>query len=160
MCYDSKKEEKLNVIDLVRKAFRGVVLGNGRCLREAQAIADYEDEDTLAQARTCGEKNTDWSDLTDLELQQSSLGVFSLDKEGTRFYLPAFLVAELEGVELLPDMVFFLTYDEDSALSRFDLLNQLQREAVIQFLLINQEGGFEKKRHLISNAIKSYWASR
>lgn len=149
-------EEEARVAVLIKNAFRGVTLGNGVGLLQGQGLDDYADSDTLAEYRSQDEKD-DWSRIPvdALTRCQSSLSFF--DAEGMCFYLPAFLIADIEGT-LGQEVVFYLTYFDDRAQSRFELLSAVQRHAVREFLLLRATDTiFEFERRQIEKALEAYW---
>jgi hypothetical protein len=140
----------------IRDAFRGVVLGRGVGLWQGQAIDDYAGEAAEGEARARDEKE-DWSRIPVDLLNGCHSSLCFFDAEGMRFHLPAYLVAELEGT-LNQDIVFHLTYDDGSSLSRFDRLSAAQRDAVRQFLLLRvSDPAYEFESPLIQAALGSYW---
>jgi hypothetical protein len=152
-------DEERQVASTVRDAFHCVPLGNGIGLLEAQAIDDYKSDQTRAKYRNTDEKD-DWSRIPAKKLNDyySSLSFF--DAEGMRFHLPAFIVAELEGT-YTQDVVFHLTYSRQENLSRFDLLNSSQRQAVREFLLLRlaqySEWPENPTTPMIEQALDTYW---
>jgi hypothetical protein len=157
-------DEEKRVADLIRAAFHYVRLGNGVGLRQGQALDDYEDEATEAQYRAEDEKEA-WSKISadDLNRYGSSLSFF--DAEGMRFHLPAYLIADLAGT-LDHDIVFYLTYSEHDAMSRFDLLSESQRHAVREFLMLfaatcSADGvtfvALPELRQTIEKVLAEYW---
>jgi hypothetical protein len=152
---DSSKE---NVIEEIRAAFRGVTLGDGIGLWQAQGIDDYASEETCAQYRERDEK-LDWAKITADDLNRCYSSPSFFDAESMRFHLPAFLVAELNG-ELGVDPVFHLTQLDDYKKSKLVLLSQAQREAVRQFLLfIRDEPRYAFYRPDVEWALANYWNS-
>ncbi len=167
LCADSRtnaSEEKTitqeahipDLIESITIAFKDVVLGNGVGLFEAQAIDDYctEPEQLVARAR---DEKMDWTAIshTDLNRCYSSLSFF--DKEGMRFHLPAFLIAELKG-EFQFDIWFHLTHLSEYKELQFELLNTQQRlvvSAVLQFKYDLQDDHFYHDH--ISIALNGYW---
>lgn len=101
---------------------------------EGQVIGDYGSEQEQAEARSKDERD-DWSKIpvASLHAYQSSLSFF--DAKGTRFHVPAFLMAETNGERLEMDtgltMAAYMT-------DKFALLNDEQRAAVHAFLLSMQ----------------------
>lgn len=151
-------EEERRVADLVRKAFRGVILGKGVGLRQGHGLDDYADSETLAAHRAQDEKR-DWSAIPIDELRQYSDSLSFFDAEGMRFHLPAFLLASLEGKG--PNLTFHLTSAVGQDDTRFGLLTVEQRQAVREFLLLRlrkmsqPQRGFEGP--LIEDALTNYW---
>lgn len=151
--------DKDRVLDLVRRAFRGVTLGNGVGLHQGQGLDDYADDRTLVSLRARDEKN-DWSAIpvADLDGYYSSLSFF--DAEGMRFHLPAYLVADLEDALQTADVLFHLVYMAQGAESRFDTLSPAQREAVRQFLMLRLSDHHRQFSHtMIEAALSNYWTA-
>ena len=72
-------------------------------------------------------KEMDWSKLPLEDLNGYGGSLCFFDAEGMRFHLPAFLIADVEGT-LTTDILFHLAhYMGPDALSRFNLLSELQR---------------------------------
>jgi Family of unknown function (DUF6714) len=145
-----------SVVTGIREAFRGVTLGNGTGLHQAQGIDDYADNATCEQYREQDEKH-DWEQISVDDLNRCYSSPCFFDAEGMRFHLPAFLIAELKG-ELDVDPVFHLTQLDDYAKSKLVLLSQAQREAVRKFLLfIKDDPRYEFYRPDIERALAEYW---
>lgn len=142
------------VATIVRDAFRNVTLGEGTGLWEAQELDDYADQRQLAEYRARDEK-ANWSAIPpdDLNRCYSSLSFF--DAPGMRFHLPAFLIADLEGL-YSQDVIFHLTYPQRENLTRFDLLNASQRNAVREFLRLRLAAS-EFETGMIESALETYW---
>ena len=133
-------EHEQRVLNMIRAAFAGVVLGEGVGLRQGQGLDDYAGAQTLASLRAQDEKH-DWSTILvdDLDRCYSSLSFF--DPDGMRFHLPAYLVA--------------------GAASRFDTLSPAQREAVREFLLLRLSDPHQEFVHpMIEAALHDYWTAR
>ena len=117
----------------IRSAFAGVTLGDGIGLWEGNAIDDYGPR---APARAKDIRD-DWSKIPQEDLRTNSALCY-VDAEGMRFLLPAYIISAPE------DIMDFLcnepgTRNED----RFQLLNQVQRQAIRNFLedrLLSYEG--------------------
>jgi Family of unknown function (DUF6714) len=153
-------EHERRVLNLIRAAFAGVVLGEGVGLRQGRGLDDYADEGTLASYRAQDEKH-DWSAIpvADLNRYGSSLSFF--DPDGMRFHLPAYLVADLEGTLQTADVLFHLVYMAEGAASRFDTLSSSQREAVREFLLFRLSDPHREFVHpMIEAALRDYWNAR
>lgn len=140
----------------IESAFRGVKLGGGIGLFEAQAIDDYKDKETQLLARKSDEK-ADWASIKqdDLIRCESSLSFF--DADGMRFHLPAFMLAELSGVGN-GGVVFQLSQLNNYTKDRLTSLNDIQVSAVIEFLKWCQEQqNYEFDSPHIIRALKNYW---
>jgi len=152
-------EHEQRVLNMIRTAFAGVVLGEGVGLWQGQGFDDYADERTMASYRAHDEKR-DWSAIpvADLDRCYSSLSFF--DRDGMRFHLPAYLVADLEGRLQTADVLFHLTYQAHGAASRFETLSADQREAVRAFLLLRlSDPYFEFVHPMIEVALRDYWTA-
>jgi hypothetical protein len=150
--------EKQKVIETIRAAFKGVVLGNGVGLREGQGLDDYADKATRKAYRDKDEK-TNWEAIPveSLNVCQSSLSFF--DAEGMRFHLPAFLVADLSGT-LGIDPVFHLTQVPEYDPSKLLLLSHLQRSAIREYLLlIKNDPDHEYDLPHIERSLDNYWTA-
>jgi hypothetical protein len=88
--------EGQEVCDLIRSAFKGVSLGNGIGLTEAQGLDDHGDSATRAAYREKDEKE-EWERITPDELWACNSSLSFFDPEGMRFHLPAYLIAQIRG---------------------------------------------------------------
>jgi hypothetical protein len=149
-------EEELRVADLVHQAFQGVILGDGVGLLQGQCLDDYADSKTIAEMRAQDEK-LDWSRIAASELNTCHSSLSFFDAQGMRFHLPAYLIAHLEGL-LTQDIIFHLVCFNYGMESRFTELNDLQRTAVREFLLLMLSDPYrEFDRPMIENALAVYW---
>jgi len=140
----------------IREAFFGVTLDDGIGLWQAQAIDDYEDKESIIEARMSDEKEA-WIRITsdNLNACESSLAFF--DAKGMRFHLPAYLIADLEG-KYLHNVAFWLTDIGEHGLKKFDLLSPIQRAAIRDYLKhIAADDNYEFDRPNILRALKEYW---
>jgi hypothetical protein len=150
--------EAQRICDLIREAFAGVMLGNGVGLRETRALDDYEDAAACAAIRA-GDETEDWQRIPVEELTRYN-GLAFFDAEGMRFHLPAFLIADLEDKYRM-DMIFWLTHLSDHCLSQFELLSDVQRRAVREYLLFifdDPDSCFDQED--IRRALDEYWVVR
>ena len=151
-------QHELHVADLIRKAFTGVVLGDGIGLWEAQGIDDYEDKKTIADYRAKDETG-DWLRISVEVLDRCYSSPSFFDADGMRFHLPAFLIADLEGTAQTAGILFHLVHLPDGMESRFDLLSTDQRNAVREFLLLRlSDDNYEFERPRIESALRDYWS--
>ena len=149
-------EERLQVIEKIRKAFANVTLEDGIGLKQAQGLDDYEDESTCAKYRESDEKE-DWSKFSPNELASCHSSLSFFDPKGMRFHLPAFLIAELEGT-IFMSTDFYLTQLDDFKISKLTLLSAEQKRAVEAFLWeILKDETFEYRWGEISTALEDYW---
>jgi hypothetical protein len=154
-------DDEIRVANLIHSAFRGVVLGNGVGLMQAQGLDDYADDETLARYRAADEK-ADWTAIPVEALDDCYSSLSFFDAEGMRFHLPAFLLADLEGT-YQQDVVNLLVDEGHYNRSRFTLLSDSQRDAVRQYLLLQLANGFNERWWVdfeapsIRRALETYW---
>lgn len=142
--------------DRIREAFAGVKLGNGIGLQQAQGLDDYEDEQTCARYRASDEKE-DWSRIPAEELNRCNSSLCFFDAEGMRFHLPAYLIADLQGLYRF-SVAFSLTQLNDYLKSRFVLFSPAQRGAVRAYLLhMLDDPEYEFERPHVLRALDEYW---
>ena len=150
-------DEELRVLHLIQSAFREVRLGKGVGLRQGSGLDDRADSRMLAAYRSEDEKH-DWSAISIDDLDHYHWGLAFLDAEGMRFHLPAYLSADLHGGLTSADIVFHLVVFEPIGVSRFALLNDSQRNAVREFLLLRLEEPNQEFAHpMIEIALSEYW---
>ena len=148
--------EKQRVIDLIRAAFKGVVLGNGIGLREAQGLDDYADQATCQAYRDRDEK-LHWEAIPAEEMNRCYSSLSFFDAEGMRFHLPAFMIADLEGL-LGVDPVFHLSQVPEFDSVRFNLLSPPQRAAVREYLLfVKSDPNYACDVPHIERSLENYW---
>lgn len=143
------------VISEIRGAFQGVKLGDGIGLFEGRAVDDYADDATRRAARQKDERDN-WDSVPRERLISFNDAISFLDPEGMRFHLPAFLIAELDGVSV--SCIFHLVHLDDWGKGKFVLLSERQRQAVREFLLcVVDEPDYEFHRREIRRALGEYW---
>ncbi len=148
---------ELHVLHLIQTAFRDVQLGEGVGLRQGNGLDDYADARTLAAFRADDEKH-DWSAISYDDLNRYHWCLAFLDAEGMRFHLPAFLCADLHGRLTSADIVIHLVFFDHIGVSRFALLNESQRNAVREFLLLRLADPNQEFAHpMIDKALSEYW---
>jgi hypothetical protein len=145
----NKQETK--VASLIREAFRGVKLGDGVGLMQAQGLDDYADAETLTRYRA-GDQKEDWSRISVSDLNRCASSLSFFDAEGMRFHLPAYLIADLEGT-LEQDVVFHLTCFDQRELSWLMALS----DAVREYLLLQLRRSDDFIRPRIEKALAEYW---
>lgn len=152
--------ERVRVVELIRSAFRGVELGEGTGLREADALDGYAGMTELAACRSLDEKH-DWSSIPVADLDRYSCSLSFFNADGMRFHLPAFLVADLERRSFNAFPLFHLTDNVPYALSRFDTLSSAQREAVRSYLNLCLSDQHQEFMHPnIEAVLRDYWAAK
>src|SRR5262245_419937 len=154
---DANSDAAEKLCDRIRTAFAGVRLGDGIGLRQAQGIDDYEVEAKCLAYREQDEKD-DWTRIpaSVLNACYSSLSFF--DAQGMRFHLPAFLIAELQGV-YLQDLGFQLGHLNDYSRQQYSLLTPAQREVVRDVaLFLASEESYEFDRPHLLRAVEEFWS--
>lgn len=148
-----------DLCEIIRDAFAGVKLGKGIGLQEGQGLDDYEDDKTCAGHRARDEKE-DWSRIPPSELNRCSSSLSFFDAEGMRFHLPAYLIADLQGLYTSANsVVFHLTYPSSLTSGKFALFSPAQRSAVRAYLLhvsVTEEHRFGRAD---KRALEGYWST-
>jgi hypothetical protein len=151
----------------IRTAFRGITLGRGISLRQAQSIdgfrAAVENKGSVGAA--CAEITNDWSRVPLDDLERDCIA--HLDALGFRYYIPALMLSVLDHYEpssmrvigtlsgLYPKKGNRWEYH----MHRYSLLNAAQKGAIAQFLaalpkLVELDSEGQK---LVSRALRNYW---
>jgi hypothetical protein len=175
----AKMDELASVKAQIRNAFAAVEFPGDWCL-----INSREGTEPAALEKEFKGKD-DWKSLDPSSLDQApdgfgtALSFFS--DEAFHFYLPAYLLADLDGLLRQADPVFHLTHglDRDSrdekinprrygertwfdhARHKFAMFNARERAAIAAYLGYKRDTdaltGLEKSR--IDDAVNSYWAN-
>ncbi len=152
----SPAPDAAEVREEILRAFSGVTLGGGVGLGEAQGLDGYEDEAARAARRRQDEKD-DWRFIRPADLNRCNSSLSFFDAEGMRFHLPAFLLADLDGVYEF-GMAFHLTHLDSYGIRQFSLLSPEQRAAVRSYLQhISTEDEYAFERPAILRALVEYW---
>ncbi|MBV1911379.1 MAG: hypothetical protein KUG78_18955 [Kangiellaceae bacterium] len=149
---------KDQIIGKIQAAFSSVVLGDGIGLFEAQALDNYEPEDTQKKEREKDEK-TNWRSINYSELQSCSSSLSFFDANGMRFHLPAFIIGSIK--EELDDPIFYLTQIDSYKASKLATFDECQIRAVIEYLtwcLAEEEYQFDHE--CIVEALNEFWESQ
>jgi hypothetical protein len=149
-------DEQTRVANLIREAFEGVVLGNGVGLFQAKSMDDNWDDGKKERKK---DEKLDWASIPVDNLNKCYSNLTFSDAEGMRFHLPAFILADLEGTYIhdRTSILCNLCSDRDDRLTRFDLLNPLQRRAIQEYLLVCRDGDFSLCDDMIDRALEGYW---
>ena len=161
----------------IRKAFAAVEYPGDWCLRGS----GEGDEPYLLEAQFKGK--TDWATLDPHFIDQapdgygSALSFFS--DEAFHFYLPAYLIADIDGKLAQHDPVFQLTHGLDDATRnekinprrygdrtwfeekrhKFSMFSREEASAIVAYLKLRRDvDGFN--RSTIDQALDSYWNGR
>ena len=153
----AKRGEALEaLVAETHEAFSGVTLGSGTGLLEANGLDDYASESKLAEYRANDEK-LDWRSIPLKRLNRYSSSLSFFDAEGMRFHLPAFLIADLQGLYDF-DLIYNLA-QSTLVEEKYVLLTQEQREVVRKYLeFAAHEEEFERDHEHIRRALANYWA--
>jgi len=145
------------LITTISTAFRGVTLGDGVGLQQAQGLDDYEDEETCAAYRE-GDEKEEWQAISSDELFRCNSSLSFFDAEGMRFHLPAYLVSALRGED--DWATSHLTQLDAHGRSYFSALSPSQRLAVREYLLlVREDEDHQFDRAEIDQALDSYWSA-
>lgn len=144
------------------------------------------DEPQLLEQEFRAVSNRHWSELPHAFLDRapggfgSALSFFS--DEAFRYYLPAYMIAAIDGDLFQSDPIFHLTHglcppedvqpinprrygaltNRDCAIRRFATFTQSQASAVLAFLELaaTSPDAFPHEQQCISQAIATYWSAR
>jgi hypothetical protein len=153
----TSKNRVEQVVRHIREAFRGVTLGRGVGLFEAQGLDNYSDEATRNAYRERDEKN-DWQRIPTEDLNECNSSLSFFDAEGMRFHLPAYMIGLLND-RVDRSFLYHLTHLDDFAKSKLADLTTEQRNAVQEFLVfLMSSADYELYRPRIERAL-SYWRS-
>jgi hypothetical protein len=145
------------LITKISESFRGITLGDGVGLQQAQGLDDYEDEATCAAYRE-GDEKENWQAISSDELFRCNSSLSFFDAEGMRFHLPAYLISALSGDD--DWITFHLTRLDAHGRSYFSALSPIQRHAVREFLLfIRDDEDHQFDRSKIDQALDTYWSA-
>jgi hypothetical protein len=144
---------------IIREAFRGVELGNGLTIHEADL--EGHDEDGAGEAARAKDPERDWMEIPDWKLERIHVLSSCFDVEGWRFHLPAYLIWTLKNwrtsTSITSDFVVWglkLSNNSEYKLERFRSLTVVQSKAVLAFLdHLDQFSGEPDARE----SIDSYW---
>jgi hypothetical protein len=168
-----------NVIENdIRTAFRGVTLGGGLSLRQAQLADSFENgaprfpasmipgPPPVTDASFAGAEVTDdWSRVSLDELERDCCGY--LDALGFRYYIPALMLSVLDRYDPSSMRVIgalrglYPRKDDlwDYAMRRYSLLNAAQKAAIAGFLaeLPKLVDLYHEHEKMVTRALHNYW---
>ena len=151
----------------IQMAFRGVTLGEGVSLRQAQS-ADRSRDDVFnahSASLTPGEIVDDWSRVPLDELERNCIA--HLDAGGFRYYIPALILSVLKhydsgSMRVIGTLNSLYPKRDDSweyQMLRYSLLNHAQKTAIARFLAALPklvELDFEDQK-VVPRALRNYW---
>ena len=84
------EDSRLQILDLIEKAFRDTRLEGGFTLHQREAIDDYATEESFLAA---GKKDQEvrWQDIPRGKIERLGMSLVFFDPKGIRFHLPAFM---------------------------------------------------------------------
>jgi hypothetical protein len=162
---DNSKREA--VTDAIQSAFKGVTLGHGISLRQAEMIDDRTKDCVTSpefHALLSGEVTNDWSRVPSIELERDNIA--HLDARGFRYYIPALMLSVLERYESVSMRVIGTLsglYPRKEHwnyhVGRYALLDETQKSAIAFFLsalseLVELDPEDEK---MVQRAFERYW---
>lgn len=142
-------------IHQLRNAFRGVPLGDGVGLLEANGLDDYASDSELARLRQLDEK-TNWENLDVEQLNKYYSAPSFFDPKGFHFHLPAFLIAELDDNHEF-GFIDRIVEKRPKSGSWIDLLTPAQAEALVTVLsLVKQHPDYDKDSRKFDFAMQRF----
>lgn len=142
----------------VKEVFSGVELGDGISLMEALEIDSHSTDAVCLKARQ-EDIGQCWESYTPDRLRGTFAALAFLDPLGMRFYLPAFLIAELKG-DLDEELVWHLCRVDRAFSRRFSALCNVQRKVVCQVLShFASLNSYRPQRLMLERALKDYWST-
>jgi len=152
----------------IQMAFRGVTLGRGISLRQAQVADGFQAAASSAHSASPahGEITDDWSRVPLDELERDCIA--HLDALGFRYYIPALMMSVLNHYEsssmrVIGTLTGLYPKKDDSweyHMHRYSLLSPAQKSAIARFLIALPkllELGFEHQK-VVARALRNYWA--
>jgi uncharacterized protein DUF6714 len=151
----------------IQMAFRGVTLGQGISLRQAQLTGRSPDavSNTHSSSVTPGEIVDDWSQIPLDELERDCIA--HLDAGGFRYYIPALMLSVLENYDsasmrvigTLGSLYPKKNHSWEYHMLRYSLLNHTQKTAIARFLAALPklvELGYEDHK-IAERTLRNYW---
>ena len=84
------------LIEQIQSAFANVKRHDGITLHQAIAMDDYRSDEEVLAARL-QDTETHWTEISRETLINFESALSFMDEQGTRYHLPAFMIASLEG---------------------------------------------------------------
>jgi hypothetical protein len=104
-----------------------------------------------------GFRGVDWRAASPMLLNVHDAALAFLSHAAHRYYLPAFLIADVLDLLRAADPVYYLTHglDRDDADDRFALFTNAERAAVASYLRWRNDDPFDRER--IDRALDDFW---
>jgi hypothetical protein len=162
---DNSKREA--VTDAIQTAFKGVTLGHGISLRQAEMIDDRTKDCVTSpefHVLLSGEVTNDWSRVPFIELERDYIA--HLDARGFRYYIPALMLSLLERYEnasmrVIGTLSGLYPKKEhwDYHVGRYALLTVRQKSAIAFFLSALPElvELNPRDKTMVHRAFEKYW---
>ena len=153
-----------NVVEQqIREAFKGVTLGGGVSLCQAQVADQYGEGFTEAQLSVLlhPEITDDWTRIRFEDLDSDCIA--HLDAEGLRYYLAPLMLSVMEryvaGSMRVIGTIGALDPRDPYKGSRFKLLNEAQRRAIAVFLIALPQlvDLWAEDAKVVSRSLSAYW---
>ena len=163
--FQSNSEKEVLELNILRakvvEVFHCVSLAGGIGLRQADGIDDRKPEDVCQLLRE-GDEKDDWRRIPRDDLNRYSGSLTFLDPLGMRFYLPAFLIADIDGqvinsVDQFGLLSRFIDLS-DHRKYQFSKLSLPQRLVIGEYLrYVQDQPGHWLDVHKIDEAIGDFW---
>jgi len=155
-----------SIIEAIRSAFAGTPRG-AITIHEAEVIDEYGSAEERREARM-RDTEEDWGEVPDDDIEECTAALCHLDREGWRYYIPAYMIWSLRNFRTSDSVVsdftiytFDLTHENrllrNYQLERFSLLSQEQARAVCRFLrfMVSHDGDADGE--VAQLALDKYW---
>ena len=151
----------------IRMAFRGVTLGRGMSLRQAQFAGRFLDAIWNAHSASLaqGDIIDDWSEVPLDELERGCIA--HLDALGFRYYIPALMLSVLNhydpsSMRVIGTLSGLYPKKDNSwayHVHRYSLLKQAQKTAIARFLaaLPKLVELYSEDQKIVQRALRNYW---
>ena len=151
----------------IRAAFRGVALGRGISLRQAQLADGFQDaiRNSHSASPAHQEITDDWSRVPLVELERDCIA--HLDALGFRYYIPALMVSVLNhydssSMRVIGTLTGLYPKKDNNweyHMHRYSLLTAAQKVAIARFLaelpkLVELDSEDQK---VVERALRNYW---
>jgi hypothetical protein len=145
--------ERASIIGAIDRAFAGTPYPGDHGLRGS----DVGDEPYQVEL---GFRGVDWRRASPMLLNVHDAALAFLSHAGFRYFLPAFLIADLHSLLRSSDPLFYLTHglDRPDAAERFDGFTSEERAAVAAYLRWREADPFENER--IERALEEFWEAQ
>jgi len=150
------------IVALIREAFRGVQLGEGLSIGEADIIDRYAQDEDMHHARSL-EIVDAWESIPEELLEERAVLAY-MDAEGFRYCIPAYMIWALLNWEKNAAVTIrgtaYALLDPPDRNGLVNLLTDEQKEAIVQFLryCADERVGINVHPNLVDKALAKYWS--